>query len=186
MKATAIAILRQAQDGEQSRTIENKVDRLLAILHEDTERIQKSLSQLNELRSLVVKRNDTALGKLLEDIQAESDSCRTHEMKRHKIRKELANALGCPLEQVTLSTLEAVLPDEKKAQITRIKAKLEPLVKELKREHLSTVLLLSECARFNGMLLRSIFDLGKTGTVTYNSNGATRQQADAAFLNLKL
>jgi len=173
MKATTIAI-------------ENKVDELLAILHKDIERIYKSLSQLNELRSLVIRRNDTALGKLLESIQAESDSYRTHELKRHKIRKELADAFGCSLEQVTLSMLEAALPEEKKAKITQIKAKLGPLVKELKREHLSTVLLLSECARFNNLLLRSIFDLGKTGTLTYTSSGTTRQQASMAFLNLQL
>ena len=173
MKATAI-------------TIENKIDQFLAILHKDIERIQKSLSQLNELRSLVIKRNDAALGKLLESIQAESDSYRTHELKRHEIRKELSDALGCNREQVTLSMLEAALLDEKKAQITRIKAKLGPLVKELKREHLSTVLLLSECARFNNLLLMSIFDLGKTGTLTYNSSGTTRQQADMALLNLQL
>jgi len=47
-------------------------------------------------------------------------------------------------------------------------------------------LLLSECARFNNLLLKSIFDLGKTGAVYYNSNGATKQQTDMAFVNLHL
>jgi hypothetical protein len=173
MKATAIVI-------------DDKVDELLAVLDRDVEHIQQSLLHLNELRSLVIKRDDAALGKLLESIQTGSDIYKSHELKRRKIRKELANALGCSPRQVTLSTLEAALPDEKKAQITRIKTKLGPLVKELKKEHLSTALLLSECARFNGLLLRSIFDLGKIGAVTYNSNGATRRQTDAAFLNLKL
>lgn len=166
--------------------IEDKVDELLAVLDKDVEHIQQSLSQLNEIRGFVIKRDDAALGKLLESIQAGSDTYRIHELKRRKIRKELANALGCSPQQVTLSTLEAAVPNEKKAQVARMKARLGPLVKELKKEHLSTALLLSECARFNGMLLMSIFDLGKTGAVTYNSNGATRQQADAAFINLKL
>lgn len=169
--------------------IEDKVDELLTVLDKDVEHIQQSLSYLNVLRSHIIKRDDTALSKLLETIQATSDDYRSHELKRRKIREELARSLGCNLEQVTLSTLEAVLPNGKKAQITQMKAKLGPLVKELRREHLSTVLLLSECARFNRLLLRSIFDLGKTGTVTYNSNGATGQPrlvGDAAFLNLKL
>ncbi len=166
--------------------IEDKVDELLAVLDKDVGHIQQSLSQLNELRSHVIKRDDAALGKLLEGIQANSDSCRSYELKRQEIRKELANALGCNPRQVTLSALEAALPDEKKTRVARVKAKLGPLVKELKKEHLSTALLLSECVRFNGLLLKSIFDLGKTGTVTYNSNGATKQQADTAFLNLKL
>ena len=172
MKATAIRI-------------EDKVDELLVVLDKDIEHTQQSLSRLNELRSLVIKRDDVALGKLLESIQTESDSYRSHELKRQSIRKELASALGCGLEQMTLSTLEASLPKEKKDQVTGRKAKLKSLIKELNKEHLSTALLLSECARFNRMLLKSVFNLGNTGTVYYGSDGATRQQNDMAFVNLQ-
>jgi len=172
MKATAIEI-------------ENKVDELLTFLDEDSRHIQESLLKLNELRSLVIKRDTAALGRLLESIQAESDSYRSHELKRQSIRKDLANALGCNLEQMTLSRLEANLPKEKKEQVILRKTKLKSLINELKKEHLSTTLLLSECARFNNMLLKSIFDLGKTDVVYYDSNGATRRQTDTAFVNLQ-
>ena len=172
MKATAIAI-------------EDKVDELLVFLDRDIQHIQESLLKLNELRRLVIKRDDAALGKLLESIQAEADSYRNHELNRQPIRKELANALGCNVEQMTLSTLEASLPKGKKAQVTQRKAKLRSLIKELKKEHLSTALLLSECARLNKLLLKSIFDIGKTEVVYYDSNGATRRQTDTAFVNLQ-
>jgi hypothetical protein len=172
MKATAIEI-------------EDKVDELLAVLDKDSRHIQESLLKLNELRSLVIKRDDAALGKLLESIQTEPDSYRSHELKRQSIRQDLANALGCNLEQMTLSALEASVAKEKKAQVTRRKAELESLIKELKKEHLSTALLLSECTRFNNLLLKSIFDLGKNDVVYYNSNGATRRQTDMAFVNLQ-
>ena len=172
MKATAIEI-------------EDKVDELLAALDKDSRHIQESLLKLNELRSLIVKRDDAALGRLLESIQAESDSYRSHELKRQSIRKDLADALGCNLEQMTLSALEASLPKEKKAQVTRMKAKLKSLITELRKEHLSTTLLLSECTRFNNLLLKSIFDLGKSDVVYYNSNGATRRQTDTALVNLQ-
>ena len=71
MKATAIetedrdSILRVNAKWEP-----DKVDELLAVLDKDIEHIQRSLSRLNELRRLVIKRDDTALGKLLESIQA--------------------------------------------------------------------------------------------------------------------
>jgi hypothetical protein len=165
--------------------IEAKVDELLFCLDKDSQHIQESLSQLNRLRSLVIKRDDAALGKLLEIIKTESDSYRSHESKRQTIRKELANALGCNTKQMTLSALEASLPKGKKAQVTKRKAKLMSLIKELKQEYLSTALLLSECARFNNLLLKSIFDLGKTGAVYYNSNGATKRQTDMAFVNIQ-
>ena len=166
--------------------IEEKVDELLTCLDKDSQYIEESLSQLNKLRSLVIKRDDSGLGKQLEIIQAKSDNYRNHQSKRQSIRKELANALGCNTEQMTLSALEASLPKGKKAQVTRKKAKLMSLIKELKKEYLSTTLLLSECSRFNNLLLKSIFDLGKTGAVYYNSNGAAKQQTDMAFVNLQL
>jgi len=173
MKATTIAI-------------EDKVSKLLAVLDKDIRHIQDSLSCLNEMRSLVVKRDDVTLGKLLESIQAESDSYTSNESQRQSIRKELANAFGCNLEQMTLSKLEASLPKGEKAQVTKRKARLRTLIKELKKEHLSTALLLSECARFNNLLLKSIFDFRRTGTVIYNSNGSTSRSAlgrNAAFVN---
>ena len=166
--------------------IENKVDKLLTCLDKDSQHIQESLSQLNKLRSYVIKRDDSGLSKLLKLIQVDMSSYRNHESKRQKIRKELANAIGCNTEQMTLSALEARLPKGKKDQIIKKKAKLMSLIKELKKEHLSTILLLSECARFNNLLLKSIFDLGKTGAVYYNSNGATKPQTDMAFVNLHL
>jgi hypothetical protein len=172
MRATAIGI-----DG--------KVDELLVCLDEDIRHIQESLLHLNELRRLVIKRDDAALGKLLESIQAESDRYRPHESRRQSIRKALANALGCDLERVTLSALEASLPEARKDEVTQMKAKLRSLTEELKKEYLSTALLLSECARFNNLLLKSIFDIGKTGAVHYDSNGATRRQIDTAFVNLQ-
>ncbi len=166
-------------------SIEDKVDELLLVLDEDIRHIQQTLSRLNELRSLVIKRDDASLGKLLELIRSESESYRKHELHRQSIRKELASALGCGFGQMTLSKLETSLPTDIKDQVAEKKTKLKSLIKELKKEHLSTALLLSECARFNRMLLESVFNFGNTRTVYYGSNGATKQQNDMAFVNLQ-
>lgn len=165
--------------------IEGKVDELLACLDKDGQRIEKSLSQLNELRSLVIKRDDSGLGILLKIIQAESDSYRKQESKREKIRKELANAIKYHTKQLTLSVLEENLSKEKKAQVIKKKTKLISLIKELKKEYINTALLLSECARFNNLLLKSIFNLGKTETLYYKPNGITNKQTDKTFVNLQ-
>ena len=165
--------------------IEEKVDELLACLDKDIQHIEQNLSQLNELRSLVIKREDVALGKLLESIRAGEESYRNHELYRQSIRKELAIAFDYNTEQMTLSVLEATLPKAKRAQISQMKTKLRSLIEECKKEYLSTTLLLSECARFNNMLLKSIFDIGRTETVYYNSNGAARRQSEMAFVNLQ-
>lgn len=166
-------------------TIENNVDELLAVLDEDIRHIHDSLLQLNELRSAVIKRDDAALNRLLGTARAKAGSYAANESKRQILRKDLANALGCNVEQMTLTRLESRLPIEKKAQIANKKAELRRLTDELKKEHLSTSILLSECARFNSLLLRSIFDLGKTRTVTYRANGAANRQMDGTFVNLR-
>jgi hypothetical protein len=170
----------------QAASIEDKVEQLLLCLGIDVQHLEESLLKLNEMRSLVIKRDEEALSKLLESIQADAGSYRKHELSRQSIRKELADNLGCSFEQMTLSALQTILPEAKKEQLTQIKAKLRSLSAELKKEYLSTALLLSECARFNNLLLKGIFDLGRTESVQYNSNGATRRQIDTTFVNLQI
>ncbi len=166
--------------------IEEKVDELLVCLETDVRHIRESLSHLNELRSLVIKRDDVALGKLLESIRAKSNLYAGHESKRQSIRSDLANMLGCEFGQMTLTALASHLLEKRKEQVTDIQADLRSLTGELKKEHMSTAMLLSECARFNSLLLRSIFDLGQTGAVYYNSSGAAKRQMDTALMNLQL
>ena len=165
--------------------IEDKVDELLVCLEKDIEHMKKSLLNLDELRSMVIKRDDAALGRLLESIQVEAEGYREHESRRQSIRSELATFIGCDVKDVTLSKLEVSVPEEKKARITQCKEKLRVLTQRLRKEYSSTAILLSECNRFTNMLLQSIFNLGNTGAVYYNANGTTRQQSDTAFVNLQ-
>ena len=164
---------------------EGKIEELLVVLDKDIQRIEQSLLRLDELRTLVVKRDDAALGKLIESIGGESDSYKSNELKRQSIRKELATVLGCGFEQMTLTRLEAELAGEKRAEVAGRKTLLRALVKQLKKEHLSTAMLLSDCARFNSVLLKGIFDIGRPATITYDADGSAKRQAETAFVNLQ-
>jgi hypothetical protein len=165
--------------------IEDKVNQLLNILDNDIRHIQDTLSRLNELRGFIVKRDDTSLQKLLESIRSESDSYKENELNRRSLRNELAAALDCDLRQMTLSRLAEELPEELKSQIVRKKTELKMLAGKLKNEHLCTVMLLSDCARFNNTLLKSVLELGQAKTITYSSRGLAQRQADSAFMNLQ-
>jgi len=165
--------------------IEDKVDELLGVLERDVQHIQESLSRLSELRSLVVKRDDASLHKLLESIKSESNSYKDNELKRRLLREELATALDCSFKQMTLSRLEDELSGEKKAEVAERKTKLQTLAKKLKKEHLSTAMLLSDCARFNSVLLTSVLELAQAGTITYNPRGFAERQTNSAFVNLQ-
>jgi flagellar biosynthesis/type III secretory pathway chaperone len=166
-------------------TLEYKVDELLDVLDRDIKHIQDCLRQLDQLRSCVIKRDDVGLSRMLAEIQAEANSHAANEQKRHSIRKYLAHVLDCSVDKINLSKIEDVLPEHSKAQIAQRKAELRVLVQRLKREHLSTVLLLSECARFNSLLLRNIFGFEDKAVNTYRPDGSTERQANTTFVNLQ-
>ena len=166
--------------------LENKIDKLLAHLEHDIEYLQSCLQYLDELRKNVVKRDEPALRDLLEVIQVESNSYKQHESARGVIRRELADYLGFGIGQVTLSALQKYLPENKQAQITASKTRLKALIYKLNKEYSSTMLLLSECSRFNSLVLKSIFAMAKTGGTTYCPKGTAKLQNDAAFVNLRL
>ena len=162
-----------------------KIDELLSVLHKDIEHIEATLSRLEQLRTLVVKHNEKDLNRLLEKIRAETKSYKGNELKRQVLRKQLADEKGCSLERMTLSSLEMILSGTKKAELSETKSKLQSLTNQLKREHLRTALLLSECARFNRLLLKSVFDFVSPGDISYNSKGSARRQMDTAFVNMR-
>lgn len=165
--------------------IEDKVDELLACLDIDVRHIEENLLHLNELRGLVIKRDDVALGRLLESIRAKSGRYADHDSKRQAIRQDLAKMLGCELDQMILMALASRVPESRKGQIMEMQATLRTLTEKLRKEHTSTALLLSECARFNSLLLRSVFNLGRTGAVYYDSSGGTKRQTAAALMSLQ-
>jgi hypothetical protein len=166
---------------------EKKVEELLGVLDKDIEYLELSLSSLNELRSMVIKRDDALLGRLLEIIQQRSGCYRGHELSRESLRKELAVIFCCSSEEMTLSRLEIEeeLAVELREQITAKKERLSFLAGQLKNEHKATFYLLSECTRINKMLLHGMLDFGGPGTVSYNSNGTASKQADTSFINMR-
>ena len=163
--------------------IENAVDKLLAVLDEDVRHIRKSLSRLDGLRHSVIKRDDASLHKLLEEAQSDSSNCTNREDRRRLLREKLAIILDCAPGQMTLSRLETELSGARKAQVAERKMTLRNLVAKLQNEHKGTMMLLSDCARFNGMLLKSVLQLGQTGEITYSPRGSVQRQINTAFVD---
>jgi len=166
--------------------LEDKVDELLFVLDRDIQHFQDNRSRLNDLRCLLVKRDDVSIRKMLANIQAESSSYKTNELRRRLLREELAVISGCSFDEMTLSRLEAELSGEKRSEVAQRKTRLQTLTREFKKEHLSTMSLLSDCARFNGMLVKSVLEFGRTGTITYSRRGHAERQNSTAFVNLQL
>lgn len=166
--------------------IEDKVRELLDVLEKDIEHIGQNLSRLGELRALVVKRDDASLEKLLNRIRTDAQKYEANEMNRKLIREQLAGILGCGCEQITLSRLEEIVSQDSRAVIAQYKSRLGTLVKQLGKEHKSTMMLISDLSRFNKLLLDNIFDKSRLGGAAYNSGGTAQQQNDAAFVSFQI
>ena len=151
--------------------IENKVDMMLECLDIDIEYLQMNLLRLNDLRAFVIKRDDKALTQLLENIQKESEKYKHNETKRQILRKEIADLLEYKIEQITLSMLANQLSQTRQELINTKRTQLKTLVTQFRKEYAGTAILLSECSRFNKLLIKSVFEMGKTGSVYYNANG---------------
>ena len=74
------------KDGE---IVGEHIDKLLAVLDVDIQHVGEVLIRLDELRSLIVKRDEESLGELLESIQKESNEYSANEKSRQKLREEL-------------------------------------------------------------------------------------------------
>jgi len=165
--------------------IDDKIDEFLNVLTNDARQLQRNISWLDELRGLVIKHDDVALQNLLETIQSQASCCKGNELKRQILQKELAILFDCDSGKMTLSRLEVELSGGKKIQVAQMKAKLQALVKELKEEQLSTTMFLSDCSRFNSLLLKNVLELGSAKGIIYSPSGFAEQNANTGFVNMQ-
>ncbi len=167
-----------------SSLIEAKVDALVTALDEDIRNTEATLSRLDELRSLIIKRDDAALEQLLHGLRHEAESRGAGIERREAVRKDLADELGCDIGKVTLSALKRVLSGPRRQAVVDRQTRLKSLIAQLKREYALTTALVADCARFNRSLMRIFFGQDIKGKTTYNARGTVSQQTDANLVNL--
>ena len=166
--------------------IENKILELLTVLDIDIAHIQQSLLRLNDLREMVVKRDNDMLSKLLGSTEASTDSYKENEIRRSVLCQQIAAGFDLDAKNVTLPDIEEIIDEPLKSKLNHKRLKLKSLVEALKGDHLSAAMLISDCARVNRMLLDGIFPGGKGREVSYSSTGAAQRENDINFMNMKL
>jgi hypothetical protein len=169
-----------------SSAVESKVEQLLAVLDEDNRHLETTLSQLDAVRGLLIKRDDAALERLLGEIRGRTEAYAANERKRQRLRADLALMLERNTGRFTLSKLESMLPEPQRTAVASRREKLRSLIQELKREYTLTTLLVSDCARFNRTLIRTLFGTGRQTGVIYSPSGEARQQTNTTLVSLQL
>ena len=162
-----------------------KMDELLKVLDEDIRHLETTLTTLDTMRSLLIKHDDPALNELLDEIRKHASAHAANERRRQELRTELAEVLACDAHKVTLSTLQAALPDDRRQAVADRQTKLKSLVQRLRREYALTSQLVSDCARFNRSLVHAFFGLGSKRGLTYSPNGTATHTMDASLMSLQ-
>jgi len=183
-----------------SPAAENRIAVLLDVLDEDIRHLEHTLSGLDTLRSLLIKREDAALHGLLEDIHRQAETHKANEQKRQQLRRDLAADLGCAEGDVTLSRLAAELSHrvtdapptargwdalDPGAAVADRQVRLRFLAAQLKREYTLTVLLVQDCLRFNRSLMQIFFPSGGRGGATYSPTGAAKHDIGTMLLSMQ-
>jgi hypothetical protein len=162
--------------------IDELVEELLAVLDADAVLLEAMLGHLNSLRAVVIKRSETELEHLLENIKAQQEQRDAVESRRQKLRQIAAKALGCSAEQVNLTRFMEHLSEEMQQEVAQRKIVLERLVAKLKTEYTATVMMLNECSRFNRVLIDSIIGCRHNAATTYNASGQTQRHDGSRFI----
>jgi ribosomal protein L34 len=166
--------------------IERWVLELLIVLKQESEILARIETWLGQVRHKVVERDESGLEALLKDIQATQGQRGMLEQRRQQIRQALATVLGLPFQQVTLTRLTGLLEGELKTQVSRMKSRLHTQTETLRAEHRGTAMLLVDCARFNRMLLNSIFEESHQTVTTYTPRGNAQHKRSSGFVNMQL
>ncbi len=166
--------------------LQEKVNELLLVLQKDLEHIERSIHELDELRGLVIKRDDSGLSKLLEQIRSRSQEYAANQKLREELRRQIAGILDWPVGEVRLGRLQQEVSAEQKVYVGQVRERLGSMISRMQREHTRTVMLLCDLSRFNSMLLNTILETGRVCGVTYNARGGTSRSGDVAFMNLQL
>jgi flagellar biosynthesis/type III secretory pathway chaperone len=151
--------------------VEPLVAQLLAVLDEEAALLELRRVQMEDLFGAIARRDDPSMERLLAAMeQAQARQGRT-DQKLNAIRTSLGRQLGCPARETRISLLARRLPAPWSGTLRRRARQLTDLAERLRRQHLETSFLLSECSRINRLMLEN---LGVAGTLTtYQAGGAT-------------
>lgn len=168
-----------------ARSIETKVDALLAVLDDDIRHTEATVVQLDTLRALLIKRDDAALEQLLRQLREQGQTQGVREQRRQALCRELAEALGCKAKSLTLSVLQKALSGPQRVAVSDRQSQLKAGIAQLKREYRLTHALVIDCARFNRSLMHVFFGAESNRRTTYGATGLAKHQSNMTMVNLQ-
>ena len=139
-------------------------------------------SQLGSLCSAIIDRDESAVERILEQIEQAQQLQAIGDQKVAALRDELAARLAVEARTLRLSGLIERLPPPCRQGVLAKRRRVLELAERFRVQHMRTVMLLSECARINRMLLEGLFPRCQAVT-TYSPGGCQTWQAEAGLVD---
>ncbi len=165
-----------------SSGMDSLIDELLGALDDQINVLELKCSQLAGLSRALVRRDNEATEAILEEMERAEEVQASADLRLVAVRGTFAEALGCEVEKLKLSRLVAELPPRWARATDHRRRRIVDLTGKLRREHLRTAMLLSECARINRMLLESLLPVGEA-VVTYGVEGMNLWRAETGLMD---
>jgi len=163
---------------------ESLVDELLAVLDETIDLQQEAFAQLQALSEAILARDDATLGQRVDDLDRTASRFESVARRRNAVRSRLAQALACPVGQMTLGRLAREVPQPQAGAIRMRRERLRDLAEAVRRQHLETAVLAAEVARASRSLLQGLLPRAGEGR-TYRTDGTAVWQPGHGLLDAR-
>jgi len=160
-------------------------DDLLPVLDEESALLTLRRAQLESLSGLLVRRDDDATERLLEEMEQTETLQADTDRDLRALRNALACALGQGAGEVRLSRLVEQLPDPLRAAVDVRRRQIIVLVDAFRKQHLRTAMQLIESIRVNRTFLEGLFGEGRSLT-TYDMHGSAARALGSGLVDAEL
>lgn len=159
-------------------------DELHHILQEEIRLLHERIAQFDELYDAILHRNNDRMETLLEEMTATQQAQAKVDTSLDALRNLFARSLGCSPAEIRLSELADHVHDPQ--AVLHKREQIILLSESLKKKHLRTAVLLTECARINRSLLDGLLPAEEQGLSTYGHGGANPWRSNSGLLNAEL
>jgi flagellar biosynthesis/type III secretory pathway chaperone len=158
---------------------------LEALLDEEISLLDLRRSQLAELSKVILARDDNRMEHLLEEIERTQHIQAATDSRLNALRSALAGAWNCAPGEVRLSRVIAESPGQTRIALEHRRQQIVAMTQALRKQHLETAVLLSECAKVNRRLLEGLLPRSQEVT-TYGAEGSRAWRPDTGLTDQEL
>ena len=160
------------------------VDELVKMLDREIDLLDLRCIQLAGLSRASIDRDDEGMESLLAEIENTQFRQESTDRELHSLRRGLADLLGWPISQTRLGVLTGALSGDRRDAVADRRRQIVALIAQLRRQHMSTSLVVAESARINRMLLESLCPQSRQVT-TYGVRGESSWRGDSPLVDVE-